>query len=136
MWIIHQMQRPLKLPINDICCFSGYPVRNMRSIICYILISSVLFMGTEGLWDMAKETHPHDDVYAHQMDANHSSASDKATNTDDCADHCPNVCHGHSSSIISVDSGSFLLTINEYSTLTNIDIPARTLAPPTPPPSA
>jgi hypothetical protein len=108
----------------------------MRSTICYFLIISVLFMSTEGLWDMAKETHPHSDVYAHQIDANHPAATDSNPLSDDCADHCQNLCHGHLSSIATNSSEELLLTIDTFLIVGNSHIPVLSQAPPTPPPNA
>ena len=103
-------------------------------------------MGTEGLWDMAKETHPHNDVYAHQVDTHqvdaHQSQPDNnlltetGTVTDGCADQCLDVCHGHFSSILSIDSTAFQLAVNSYNQLVNIHVTALSSAPPTPPPNA
>jgi hypothetical protein len=108
----------------------------MRSTICYFLIISVLFMSTEGLWDMAKETHPHSDMYAHQIDANHPAATDSNPLSDDCADHCQNLCHGHLSSIAANSSEALLLTTDTFLTVGSPHIPVLSQAPPTPPPNA
>lgn len=85
---------------------------------------------------MAKETHPHNDVYAHQIDANHPAASDSNSLSDDCADHCQNLCHGHLSSIASNNSVALLLTVDSFHTAGNDQIPVLSQAPPTPPPNA
>jgi hypothetical protein len=132
----HGGQGSLKSTFHDICNFLVYPALNMRSIVCYVLIISVLFMSTEGLWDMAKETHPHNDLYAHQVDANHPAATDSNPLSDDCLDHCQNLCHGHLSSIVSNSSEALLLTTESFLTVGNAHIPVLLQAPPTPPPNA
>jgi hypothetical protein len=108
----------------------------MRLLISHFLIFSVLFMSIEGLWDMANETHPHSDVYAHQVDANHSTATDSDPLSEDCADHCQNICHGHLSSIAANNTVVTLLTSNIYLTVDASHFPALSQAPPTPPPNA
>jgi hypothetical protein len=107
----------------------------MRLYICRLLVVSVLFMSTEGLWDMAKEAHPHSDVYAHQVDADHSSADGKNPLTEDCQDHCSNYCHGHFSVIPGNDARFSLNSADKYQILATTQLSATPRAPPTPPPN-
>jgi hypothetical protein len=109
----------------------------MQSLICQLLAISVLFMSTEGLWDMAKETHPHSDIYAHQVDnPNHDIATDVDPLSDDCADHCQNLCHGHLSSIATNGTEELLVASNTFYALTSSHLSGLSQAPPTPPPHA
>jgi hypothetical protein len=107
----------------------------MKSIICQLLAISVLFMSTEGLWDMANETHPHGDIYAHQIDADHSEISGVDPLTEDCADHCTNYCHGHFSVIPGNDESISLNVDAKYRILASTYFSASPQAPPTPPPN-
>jgi hypothetical protein len=113
-----------------------YPVHNMRVFIYHLLAISVLFMSTEGLWDMAKETHAHSDYYAHQTDANHQISADTDPLSKDCADHCQNVCHGHVSVIAPNSTDISQLASNSLQALNPTLFTSSTPAPPTPPPNA
>lgn len=109
----------------------------MQAFICQLLAISVLFMSTEGLWDMANETHPHSDIYAHQVDnPNHDIATDIDPLSDDCADHCQNVCHGHLSSITANGTDDLWVASDTFHALTSSYVSGLFLAPPTPPPNA
>ena len=109
----------------------------MKQIICHILAITVLFLSTEGLWDMANETHPHGDVYAHQLDDHeHHTIGDSDPLSNDCADQCSNVCHGHMASVVANDS---VLTVADASSMNrrvSSIVISRPLAPPKPPPNA
>ncbi len=108
----------------------------MKPFICHLLAFAVLFMSTEGLWDMANETHPHSDIYAHQVDADHSGVDDADPLTEDCADHCNNYCHGHFSVIPGNSDGISLHAGAHHQILVSTHFSATPQAPPTPPPTA
>jgi hypothetical protein len=108
----------------------------MKPIICQLLAIAVLFMSTEGLWDMANETHPHSDIYAHQVDVDHSKINGVDPLTEDCADHCSNYCHGHFSVALGNDDSIALNSDVKYQILASTHFSATSQAPPTPPPNA
>ncbi len=113
-----------------------YTVRLMQSLLRQILIISVLFMSTEGAWDMTTESHPHGDQYAHQADADDQASADSEPLSDGDGDHCGSLCHGHLTSI-TVELASFdLVQPDGYYALNPKLISNGSQAPPTPPPNA
>ncbi len=109
----------------------------MKQIICHILAIAVLFLSTEGLWDMTNESHPHGDVYAHQLDDHeHHTIGESDPLTEDCADHCSNVCHGHMASVVANNPVPAVADASSINRRVSSVIVNRSLAPPTPPPNA
>lgn len=95
----------------------------------------MLFMSTEGLWDMAKEAHPHSDIYAHQIDEHQHQFDGEDPLADDCEDQCSNYCHGHFSALLAIDIRITSNAEPRYQILTSAPYSAQPQAPPTPPPN-
>jgi len=109
----------------------------VEKIVCLVLAFSVLYLSTEGLWDMAKESHPHGNDYAHVLDnPDHQTIGDSDPLSDDCADHCANVCHGHLASIVGNNYVSAIANAGYQQYGLSSKIISHPLTPPTPPPNA
>ena len=108
----------------------------MRLIICQLLAVSVLFMGVEGAWDMAKESHAHKDHVAHQSDADDASPGDPDPFSDGNGNECGHMCHGHMSSITGDCETLLVVVPDNYFAFSPSTYSNRSQAPPTPPPNA
>ncbi len=112
----------------------------MKSLIRQLLIISVLFMGTEGAWDIGSEAHPHGDSYAHQSDVSNPDTgvqtdADPNPLPDDDGNLCDHLCHGHMSSIALDHSNFSMAGASKFYAFHATMISNRFRAPPTPPPN-
>ncbi len=107
----------------------------MRLIICQILVIAVLFMSTEGAWDMANESHPHSDKLAHQVDEDQQAPIDPDPLSDGNGSHCEHLCYGHLTSITADTSHFGLPAPGGYFAFHSTPLSSRLQAPPTPPPN-
>ena len=110
----------------------------MRTILCHVVMLSVLFMSLEGAIDIVSQGHPHSDDPAQQLDSSSSVVSEKSANTDSTpdSDNCEHCCHGHVASfVMEIPRLSILRTIDQATSYTArvVTLPE---APPTPPPNA
>lgn len=108
----------------------------MRTFICHLLIFSVLYMSTEGAFDMAKESHAHGDNTVHHIDADGHSPVKPEPLSDDSGNECGHLCHGHSSSITSDSNTLVMVESNRYDAFSLSLHSSLPQAPPTPPPNA
>jgi hypothetical protein len=113
----------------------------MQSLIRQLLIISVLFMGADGAWDLAIESHLHGDQHAHQSDVDGQNLADPVdTGPDPLADadsaHCEHLCHGHMTSIAANLANFGLGQSDGYYSFEANRLTDRSQAPPTPPPNA
>jgi len=112
----------------------------MQILIRQLLIISVLFMGTEGAWDLAIEPHAHGDQYTQQAAADDQNLADQAGSDPDRMpdgnnSHCGHSYHGDTSSI-AVNLANFsLILCDDYHALNSTLFSSRSQAPPTPPPN-
>jgi len=108
----------------------------MQSLVQQFLIISVLFLSTEGAWDLANEPHPHGNHDTQQSDMDDQATIDPDPLADADDDHCGSLCHGHLTSI-AVELASFDLVLSDgYYPLNPKLISNGLRAPPTPPPNA
>ncbi len=107
----------------------------MRLIIYQILVIAVLFMNTEGAWDMAKESHPHSNKFAHQVDEDQQLTTDPDPLSDGNGSYCEHLCHGHMSSIAADPTHFDLTGSGGYYAFHVAPLSSRLQAPPTPPPN-
>jgi len=112
----------------------------MQALMRQILIISILFMGTEGAWDLAIESHAHGDQYAYQSDSGDQDPGDPAGTDPDPlpsgdSNHCGHSYHGDTLSIVMNLANSGLTSPDNYYALNSTLFSSRSQAPPTPPPN-
>lgn len=110
----------------------------MRNILCHLLVISMLYVSVEGAWDMAWESHAHQESAAHQLDFADADASNKASGNpseDVDANHCGHLCHGHTSAIAVAGFAFAAADLHDYRTLNSTPHSIPSQAPPTPPPN-
>ena len=102
----------------------------MQSLICQLMMVSVLFMNAEGALDMASDGHPHSDDRSHQVDINSEPGTDQSGN------HCEHCCHGHVAFIGIQLASMTLLNASDHQGSDVSQALNHAQAPPTPPPNA
>ncbi|MDT8321740.1 MAG: hypothetical protein RQ826_14565 [Xanthomonadales bacterium] len=107
----------------------------MRTFIYHLLVFSVLCASAEGAWDMARESHAHQQA-AHQLDADSFVPSQSDPAQDDDKYHCGHLCHGHTSAIAMAAVTAETLVSKDYLLFNSLAYSHPSQAPPTPPPNA
>jgi len=108
-------------------------MNTMRSLICHLMLISLLFVSIEGAADMSKTGHAHSDHSSEQAELD---ALDKPVPDQD-EDHCDRCCHGHTSGISCNLSGAPLSALDDtHRRGLQPFIKNYAQAPPTPPPNA
>ena len=108
----------------------------MRTLICQLVLLSVLVMSAEGAMDVATDGLPHGDDPTHQIDATQSSSSDTNSDTDLEGVHCQHCCHGHVSITPHFLATTAHNSATEHQTGQTPYVLNYAQAPPVPPPDA
>ncbi len=108
----------------------------MRSLICHLLVLSVLYMSAEGAFDMTKEPHAHGDSTGHQLISDNPLPAQPDPLSDETDKQCGHLCHGHNSSIVSDSNPHLMAVSSRYNPFVLFSIATLLQAPPTPPPNA
>ena len=112
----------------------------MKSLLCHVLMLSLLFAGLEGAGEFLNESIPHgDNIASHIDEFGHSMEAheDDTFNVELEDEHCKHCCHGHTASI----NGLFAVVTFHFEARDNSLCRAPQIynlaqAPPTPPPNA
>lgn len=108
----------------------------MRTTVCQILILSVLYMGADAAWDMALESHAHQEAAAHQLEDEPGTNSPPDPTGEPRNDHCGHLCLGHTCAI-AMSEPQFAADYGQtHRILDDVPRSIASPAPPTPPPNA